>query len=490
VNRQITRLAVTGIGLIVALVVATTYWQAWAAGDLADRQDNQIERVAQFTIERGDIRSRGLNYAINRAEKVGGRTLYFREYPQRGLAAHVHGYSTQSRFRTGLERSMNDYLTGQNANLSTVLDTTLDRLKGTTIKGNDLVLTLDPKGQRAALESLGTRCGAVVALEVSTGKVLTMASSPTYDPNLVEGNFDKVTGVRADCKRPDALLNRATAGLYAPGSTFKVVTVSAAIDSGRFKPTSSFVDPGYCEVYGKRVNNYDTTRPFGRLDLATALKHSVNSVFCNIGKELGAKVLVEYSKRFGFYSIPPLETPSSERAASGLYKGTKLFDPQEDTEVDPGRFAFGQERLLVTPLQMAMVAATIANNGVVMRPYVVDRIVAPDGSTVVRTKKDALGRAVKPGTAQEVATMMRTVVEGGTGTAAQIPGYTIGGKTGTAETGIAGLNTTWFISFAGKTRPEIAIAVVVEQQNSTGGETAAPVARDVLQALLGAGANS
>jgi penicillin-binding protein A len=490
VNRQITRLAVTGIGLIVALVVATTYWQAWAAGDLADRQDNQIERVAQFTTERGDIRSRGLNYAINRAEKVGGRTLYFREYPQRGLAAHVHGYSTQSRFRTGLERSMNDYLTGQNANLSTVLDTTLDRLKGTTIKGNDLVLTLDPKGQRAALESLGTRCGAVVALEVSTGKVLTMASSPTYDPNLVEGNFDKVTGVRADCKRPDALLNRATAGLYAPGSTFKVVTVSAAIDSGRFKPTSSFVDPGYCEVYGKRVNNYDTTRPFGRLDLATALKHSVNSVFCNIGKELGAKVLVEYSKRFGFYSIPPLETPSSERAASGLYKGTKLFDPQEDTEVDPGRFAFGQERLLVTPLQMAMVAATIANNGVVMRPYVVDRIVAPDGSTVVRTKKDALGRAVKPGTAQEVATMMRTVVEGGTGTAAQIPGYTIGGKTGTAETGIAGLNTTWFISFAGKTRPEIAIAVVVEQQNSTGGETAAPVARDVLQALLGAGANS
>ena len=207
-------------------------------------QDNQIERVAQFTIKRGDIRSRGLNYAINRAEKVGGRTLYFREYPQRGLAAHVHGYSTQSRFRTGLERSMNDYLTGQNANLSTVLDTTLDRLKGGTIEGNDLVLTLNPKAQRAALEALGTRCGAVVALEVRTGKVRVMASSPTYDPNLVEGNFNRVTGVRADCKRPDALLNRATAGLYAPGSIFKVITASAAIDSGRFKPTSSFVDPG------------------------------------------------------------------------------------------------------------------------------------------------------------------------------------------------------------------------------------------------------
>src|SRR6185436_8470919 len=387
--------------------------------------------------------------AINRTEKVGGRTLYFREYPQRGLAAHVHGYSTQSRFRTGLERSMNDYLTGQNANLSTVLDTTLDRLKGGTIEGNDLVLTLNPKAQRAALEALGTRCGAVVALEVRTGKVRVMASSPTYDPNLVEGHFNRVTNVRADCKRPDALLNRATAGLYAPGSTFKVVTASAAIDSGRFTPSSSFVDPGYCEVYGKRVNNYDTTSPFGRLDLATALKHSFNSVFCNIGKELGAKTLVDYAKRFGFYSIPPLETPTNERAASGLYKGTKLFDPQEDSEVDPGRFAFGQERLLVTPLQMAMVAATIANNGVVMRPYVVERIVAPDGSTVVRTKKESLGRAVKPETAQEVATMMKTVVEGGTGTAAQIPGLLVGGKTGTAETGIAGLNTTWFISFAG-----------------------------------------
>ena len=489
-NRQITRLAVTGMGLIVALVVATTYWQTWAAGDLADRQDNQIKLVAQFTIERGDIRSRGLNYAINRAEKVGGRTLYFRRYPQRGLAAHVHGYSTQSRFRTGLERSMNDYLTGQNANLSTVLDTALDRLKGATIKGNDLVLTLDPKAQRAAMNALGTRCGAVVALEVRTGKVRVMASSPTYDPNLVEGNFNRVTGVRADCRRPDALLNRATAGLYAPGSIFKVITASAAIDSGRFTPDSSFVDPGYCEVYGKRVNNYDTTSPFGRLDLASALKYSVNSVFCNIGKELGAKVLVEYSKRFGFYSLPPLETPANERAASGLYKGTKLFDPQEDTDVDPGRFAFGQERLLVTPLQMAMVAATIANNGVVMEPYVVERIVAPDGSVVVRTRPQELGRAVKPETAQAVGAMMKEAVEGGTGTAARISGVTVAGKTGTAETGVAGLNTTWFISYAGRNRPEVAIAVVVEEQNSTGGETAAPVARDVLQALLGESANS
>ena len=484
-NRQITRLAVTGVGLIVSLVVATTYWQAWAAGDLADRQDNQIERVAQFTIKRGEVLTPGARLAVSKPEKVGGRTLWFREYPRRGLAAHVVGYSTQSRFRTGLERSMNDYLTAQNANLSTVLDTTLDRLKGATIKGNGLRLTLNRRAQQTALDSLGSRCGAVVALEPSTGKVLVMASSPTYDPNLVEEHFGRVTGVRADCKRPDALLNRATSGLYAPGSTFKVVTASAALDSARFTPRSEFVDPGYCEVYGKRVLNYDTTRPFGRLNLHEALVNSVNSVFCNVGKELGAKKIVEYSKRFGFYELPPLETPANERAPSGLYKGTKLFDPKEDSEVDPGRFAFGQERLLVTPEQMAMVAGTIANNGVLMEPYVVDRVVAPDGSIVVRGKPKELGRAVKPETAQQVAAMMEDVVERGTGTAAKIPGVTVGGKTGTAETGIAGLNTTWFIAFAGRGKPEVAIAVVVEQQNSTGGVVAAPVARDVLEALLG-----
>ena len=471
------------------LVVATTYWQAWAAGDLADRQDNTVQRVAQFTIQRGEIRGKGLTYAENRSEKVGGRTLYFREYPPRGLAAHVHGYSTQSRFRTGLERSMNDYLTGQNANLSTVLDTAVDRLTGATITGNDLVLTLLPRAQRAALNALGSRCGAVVALEPSTGKVLVMASSPTYDPGLVEDDFAAITHIRADCKRPDALLNRATSGLYAPGSTFKVLTAAAAIDSGRYDRSSDFVDPGYCEVYGKRVNNYDTSRPFGRLDLHTALVNSVNSVFCNIGKAVGAKFLVEYMKRFGFYDTPPLETPSNERAPSGLYSEGELFDPEQDTDVDPGRMAFGQERLLVTPLQMAMLTAAIANDGVVMRPSVVDRIVAPDGSVVQRTKPDELGRAVKAETARDVALMMRDAVERGTGTAARLDGYVVGGKTGTAETGIEGLNTTWFVAYAGKAKPQVAIAVVVEQQHSTGGQTAAPVAREVMQAILGPAAN-
>ena len=494
-NRQITRLALTGVGLIVSLVVATTYWQTWAAGDLADRQDNQIERVAQFTIKRGAII--GVTprrvLARNRPEKIGGRTLYFRRYPQGALTAHVVGYSTQSRSRAGLERSLNDYLTASNQNLSTVLDSTLDRLTGATVQGNDVRLTLNLRAQRAAMDALGGRCGSVVALQPATGKVLVLANVPSYDPNVFEQEKDalaRIRRIRAPCRPVDPLYNRATTGLYAPGSTFKVLTLAAALDTGRYNSQSEFVDPGYCEVYGRRVNNYDTNSPFGRLNLREALVNSVNSVFCNIGKELGSKKIVEYSKRFGFYSTPPLETPSSERSPSGLYVEGEPFDPKLDSDVDPGRFAFGQERLLVTPLQMAMLAGTIANRGVLMRPYVVDRIASPEGETILRTKPTDLGRAVKPETANVVASMMRDAVSRGTGTRAQIRGLQVAGKTGTAETGRAGLNTTWFICFAGRGKRQVAIAVVVEQQHSTGGQTAAPVAREVLQALFGGAANS
>jgi penicillin-binding protein A len=491
-NRQITRLAVMGVVLMISLVVATTYWQTWAAPGLADRQDNAIELVAQFTIKRGEITNRGRMLARNRAREVDGRTLYFRRYPQGKLTAHTVGYSTVERSRAGLERSMNDYLTASNSNLSTVLDRTLDRLKGGTVTGNDLRLTLNLRAQQAAYDGLAGRCGAVVALDVKTGKLLVSASSPSYDPNLVEGKFDLIGNIQAPCTRPDALYNRATKGLYPPGSIFKVVTASAALESGKFSPDSSFYDPGYCEVYGKRVNNYDTTSPFGRVNLVQAMQYSINSVFCNIGKELGARAIVAQSKKFGFYELPPLETPADERAASGLYKGGELFDPTQDFQVDPGRYGFGQERNLVSPIQMAMVAAGIANDGVVMKPYVVDRIVAPDGKVVRRTRPDELSRAVSRETAAEIQDMMLRVVESGTGTAAQVSGLTVGGKTGTAETGIQGSNHVWFICFAGPEGedPEVAVAVVVEQVNSTGGQTAAPIAQDVLQALLPSEANS
>ena len=192
-NRQITRLAVVALGLLAALVVATTYWQTWAPAGLAARQDNAILRVAQFKIRRGLIYAAdGKLLAARRAQKVDGQTFYFRRYPSGPLAAQVVGYSTQSRSRAGLERSLDDYLTASNSHLNTVLRRTLDSLKGATVTGNNLVLTIDSKAQQAALEALDGNCGAVVALDPRTGAVLVMASSPSYDPNLVERHFGAI----------------------------------------------------------------------------------------------------------------------------------------------------------------------------------------------------------------------------------------------------------------------------------------------------------
>ena len=488
-NRRIIRLTYVALALVGALVVMTTYWQTWAAPALAERQDNSIRRVAEFSIDRGLIVSGNpfRRLARNIRRDVDNRTLFFRRYPQGELTAHVVGYSTAARSRTGLERSLNDYLTGSNANLSTLVDTTLDELRGKPVEGNDVVVNLDLEAQQIAREQLGRRCGAVVAFDPRTGKVRVMVSSPSFDPNRVESNFGSIESITADCRPASPLLNRATAGLYVPGSTFKVVTASAALEAKKYTPESSFFDPGYCTVYGKRVNNFDTSRPFGTIDLEDALTYSVNSVFCNIGKKLGAKLILDQAKRFGFYELPPLETPADERRVSGLYKGRRLYYPTVDSEVDAGRMAFGQERMLVTPLQMAMVAGAIGVRGRLMEPQVVNRIVSPKGKTVVKERPTLIRQAVSRDTADAVAQMMRLAVERGTGTAAQIPGYSVGGKTGTGETGVPGRNTTWFIAFAGpddESPAELAIAVVLEDQTGTGGETAAPIARAVMEAIL------
>jgi peptidoglycan glycosyltransferase len=486
VNEQIVRVARLALGLLVALIVGTTYWQTWARPDLAARQDNEIQRVAEFEVKRGLILAPGRVLARNREEKRGRRTLYFRRYPQGVYAAHLVGYSTAGRSRAGLERSLNGILTGTDRALDDLVQQQLDELKGTPIVGDTVVTTLDLVGQRVALQELGSRCGAVAAFDPRTGRVLVLASSPSYDPNLVERRFDEIDAIRADCRPAAPLLNRGSAGLYAPGSTFKVVTAAAALSSNRYEPSSSFVDPGYCTVYGRRVNNFDTSSPFGRIDLATALRYSVNSVFCNIGKDLGAKRILEQAKLFGFYERPPLETPDGERLPSGLHRRGELWEPERNRDVDAGRMAFGQERMLVTPLQMAMVAAGIGNAGILMKPFAVDRIVSPRGTTVAKTERQRLSRPVGPVVARDIAEMMVSSVEGGTGTAARIPGFRVGGKTGTAETGVPGLNTVWFIGFAGRPgqRPSLAIAVAVERQASTGGRTAAPIARAVMEALL------
>ncbi len=488
-NRQIVRLTYVALALVGALVVMTTYWQTWAAAGLADRQDNAIKRVAEFAVDRGLILTAQprARLARNRPREVGGKTLYFRAYPQGKLTAHLVGYSTVGKSRTGLERSLNDYLTASRANLSTLVDSALDELRGKPIKGNHVVTTLDLEAQRVAMQQLGDQCGAVVALDPRTGKVRVLASSPSFDPNLVEDRFDQISNITARCRNPSPLLNRGSAGLFVPGSTFKVITAAAALESRRFTPRSQFTDPGYCLVYGRRVNNFDTSRPFGRIDLETALVHSVNSVFCNIGKSLRAKRILDTARRFGFYERPPLETPADERRPSGLYDDGRLYYPEENPDVDAGRMAFGQERMLVTPLQMAMVAGAIGNGGRLFEPQAVARIVSPRGDVVLRQRPRLIRQAVSRPTADAVARMMRLAVSRGTGTAAQIPGWSVGGKTGTGETGVAGSNTTWFIAFASRDESspaELAIAVVLENQAGTGGATAAPIARAVMQAIL------
>jgi peptidoglycan glycosyltransferase len=495
-NRQIARLALVGLGLIAALIVGTTYWQTWAAAGLADRQDNAIQRVAEFSIKRGQIRAAdGTILASNRKKRTkSGQTIYLRRYPQRGLFAQVVGYSTESRSRAGLEASENNYLTGANANLDTILKTTFARLRGATIKGNDLWLTLRPRAQRIAMQQLTGKCGSAVALDPRTGAVLVMASRPTYDPNLVEKNFAAISHITGACQPAAPLVNRATDGLFVPGSTFKVVTSAAALDSGRYTINSSFQDPGYCIEYGKKVFNFaDMGGPevFGTVNFLQALEHSINAVFCNIGKSIGADRILDEAKQFGFYKDPPLETPSNERAPSGLYDHGRLFDPKKPQfQVDPGRLAFGQERMLTTPLQMAMVAAGVANKGVVMRPHLVSRVTSPGGGVVTRTHPHKYERAMKRATASDLTRMMEAVVTGGTGTAAQIPGVRVAGKTGTAETGRSEQpNTTWFVAFAPAGAPRVAVAVVLENQTGAGGTTAAPIVKEIMQALLAGRSN-
>jgi len=493
VNKQISALALFSLVLLAALIAATTYWQAWAAPTLAAKQDNAIQRVAQFRIRRGLIyASDGKTLlAANRAVKRGGQTLYFRRYPTNGFASQTVGYSTQGRSRAGIEREENAYLTASNANLGTLFDKLKDDLKGTTVTGNNLVLNLRVGAQRIAETALRGKCGAVVLLNPKTGAVYAMASSPSYNPNKIESG----TGYSSILKSPNAcpgsssaLLNRATQGLYPPGSTFKTVTAAAALDSGKIKPDSPFYDPGYCVEYGQRVSNAgnpEAPETFGHVDFLQAYEHSINAVFCNVGMKLGARTVIDKAKDFGFYSQPPIELPSNTVSASGEFNFKKhaLFD--NPGLMDPGRLAFGQDKLLVTPLQMALVAAGVANGGTIMEPHLVKKVTAPGGKTVVKIKPRVWKHAMKPQTAAELNKMMQAVITGGTATGVQIPGITWAGKTGTAETGVPNVYDAWFIFFAPADNPQVAGAVVVEHSpNGFGGAVAAPIAKQLVQAIL------
>jgi penicillin-binding protein A len=318
-----------------------------------------------------------------------------------------------------------------------------------------------------------------------------MASTPGYDPNKIESANGYASIIHSPPACPgssSALFNRATQGLYAPGSTFKSITAATALDSNVYTPKSTFFDPGYCTEYGKQIKNaLDQNGPerFGNVDLVQAFIHSINAVFCELGIKLGPKRILDEAKKFGFYAKPPIELPSNEVAPSGMfdYGKRRFFDTP--SLIDPGRLAFGQERMLVTPLQMALVAAGIANNGTIMVPHLVNRVTGPGGGLVTRVHPQVWKHATSPQTAQAINLMMQGVVQSGTGTAAQISGVKVAGKTGTAETAQNRVYTAWFIFFAPADNPTVAGAVAVEHQlNGFGGKISAPIAKQLMEAIL------
>jgi penicillin-binding protein A len=482
VNGPIFRLYLLVVLLFAILVTFTSRWTVFEAKSLRDNPKNKRSVLEDQRIDRGVIKA-GDGTVLAKSNKGRGGT-YERSYPQKGLFAHAVGYSFLDPGRSGLEQSYNDDLSGKKSELTSILD----QLRGHVREGDDVVTSLDVRAQRVALNGLANgNCrqrpckGAVVALDPRTGAVKVFASVPGFDPNAVRSARTFRSLNRDDENAP--LFDRATQSGYPPGSTFKVVTAIAAIDSGKYKPSSTVNGRNGVKISGVPLNN-DFNQSFGNVDLTTALTKSINTVWAQVAEALGKATMGRYMDRLGFDHRPPLDLPSSERRASGEYKSGVLLDPMSKF-VDVGRMGIGQDKLAVTPLQMALVAAAVANGGQLVKPHLVDRVVDPDGRTVKRVKPKTYSQVMKAATAQAVGAMMAQVVKEGTGTAAALEGIDVAGKTGTAETPESGLNQVWFIAFAPVQNPRVAIAVTLERSSGFGGEVAAPIAKRVMEALIG-----
>ena len=471
-NRPVLRLYGLVVLLFGVLVVFTSRWTVFEAEALRDNELNRRELLQEQKIRRGTIRSAD-GEVLARAVPQQGDT-FGRRYPTGELFAHAIGYSYTSIGRAGLERSRNDELTGRRTELVSALESILGRSN----EGDDIRTTLDSRAQQVAIDALegSGHKGALVALNVKTGGVLAMASNPSYDPN---GLDDRATF--AELNRDDAnapLLNRATQNGYPPGSTMKVVTAAAALDTGRYRPDSQVSGENGKVISGVPLNNFGQ-EDFGSVDLTFALTNSINTVWAEVGEKLGGSTMQRYLERFGFYAEPPMDYPDQQMTASGVRKRGDLA-PMTRNAVDVGRVAIGQGDLFATPLQMATVAQTIGNGGVRLEPHIMAKAVDPDGRTVETVEPDKAAQVISRQTARDLTVMMKQVVREGTGTAAALEGVEVAGKTGTAELNTTGLNQPWFMCFT----PKVAVAVTLERfQGGTGGTTAAPIAKDVLQAL-------
>jgi peptidoglycan glycosyltransferase len=481
-NRPIIRLYGLVAVLFALLVAFTSRWAIFEASSLRENPLNKRTLLRRERIQRGTILA--ADGTVLARSVRGAEGVYQRIYPTGELFAAPIGfdYIQPDLGSTGLERFRDKELTGERA---TNLQGVLDQLQGKEPQGENVITTLVPSAQRAAVSALGEHHGAVVAIEPRSGAVEVMASTPSYDPNALRSPARKLEQEREmDASPPTrSEVNRATQFGYAPGSTFKVVTATAAIDTGQYTPESTVTGNSPITVSGKPLQN-DNDESFGPIPLTYALAHSVNTVWAQVAEHLGKRTLGRYMARFGFDREPQLDYPDREMSVSGEHEGERIVAPTSP-KVDVGRMGIGQDKLAVTPLQMAEVAAAVANRGTLMVPHLTKRIVNAEGTTVQRISPRVQSVVMKPSTASAVRGMMEAVVEEGTGTAAQIPGIPVAGKTGTAQTQFGdAINNVWFIAFAPANAPRVALAVTLQAVPGEGATYAAPVARAVIESLL------
>jgi penicillin-binding protein A len=472
-NKAMSRLFVVAVVLFVALVLNLTWIMVVRAQWYRDKPQDRLGIAQELRTRRGDILAFDGSRVAGTVKRSG---YYYRTYPQGTLAPQLLGYDSVRYGRSGVEAQLNDALTGKSTDLG--VQSWVDRLLGRTPRPASVKLTLVPAVQRVAQQALNGQTGAVVALDPKTGALIASASAPSYDAGSLDSAWAQLS------KDPGApLLNRVTQGLYPPGSSFKVVTATAGLDTGAVTPTSPFIDTGVYVVSGGKVTNYGG-EVFGPNDFTQALTLSINTTFGKVGNRLGRRRLVTYMQHAGFYQVPPLALPAGEVAASGRYGAHGLLSPS--APMDPLAVAWaacGQEQVLATPLQMALVAAGVADGGVIMKPYYLEQVVSASGAVVQRAQPAVWTHSMSASTAATLNTMMQNVVNAGTGTSAALQGVQVAGKTGTAERG-NGTNLAWFIAFAPANDPRVAVAVTIENTTATGGEVAAPLAAAVIKSAL------
>ncbi|MFE1862989.1 penicillin-binding transpeptidase domain-containing protein [Streptomyces anandii] len=482
-SRYIRHAAAFCVLLLGALLVNTAWLQVLQGPSYGGNPANRRPTIARYEQPRGQILVGGR--AVTGSRDTGEQLRYERTYTDGPLYAPVTGFASQRYGTTFLEHAEDRVLAGTDPMLAGFpLWNDFTRAQS---PGGNVVTTLDPAAQRAAFQGLGTRKGAVVAIEPATGRILAMASTPSFDPAELSGNGPAVAAAWArlndDPEKP--MLNRAVRQTYPPGSTFKVITAAAALDAGLITDLDAPTDsPDPYRLPGTRTSLANEAEGCENASLRYAFEWSCNTVFAKLAVDVGVDRMREAARGFGF-NDKELRIPFS--VAPSTF----------DTHVDRAQLALssiGQYNTRATPLQMAMVAAAVANDGQVRAPYLVERTTRRGGSLVSAAGSRPLRQVMRPTTAARLRELMCDVVADGTGHNAAIPGATVGGKTGTAQHGLgnAGTPYAWFVSWAqgrDDMDPRVAVAVVVEDASArrgdiSGGGTAAPIAKAVMEAVL------